>query len=452
MSIWVVFFSGDSKMKKMNGITVTLLTVLFLAMMPANASDVSYQIRSSVYDNTDSSIGTGDFYWDADGFSGFWYQIKPGLSSELLYFDNNVNSSSTFQLGDEIAEGDLYYVSKPQVKKTKIGGSDEGCAYVVDDVDLEKYYLMGFFGSQYVAMPEDPSALSAGCKPDKIAKILVEQGSDDKKQMFPGEEWELAGGWSLVAQQVDVEGDKVLVELKRNGETIDSDVISASGNLTRPQRTYLYKDSDGYPVFYCYVDSIFMGSTSDFVVFKYAFLRSDITSIESGDAYGIFDVTGFKVPVLMNGTNYAGSGSETVLSTGDDALVMSSNDGITLDPDKIIGLYGDMWLKTEDTGDSCLKMTLWKTCTIAVPESVVEGKPVEEEIAEDKAGEVVVINMAEEGGTATLSSISGESVASTGEEAGAFSLTESSVQSPGFEILLGMLGIIGAIGHKKQKK
>ena len=159
----------------------------------ANATDVNYKIRSTIYDNCDSSLSTGDYYWDANTFPGFWYQIKPGLSSELLYLYND-NSSSTFQLGDTIDEGDLYYVSKPQMKKTKIGGSDDESTYIVDDVDLKKYYLLGFFGSGYVAMPENPSSLSAGCKPDKIAKILVEYGSDDKKQLKSGEEWELADG------------------------------------------------------------------------------------------------------------------------------------------------------------------------------------------------------------------------------------------------------------------
>ncbi|MBN2109495.1 MAG: hypothetical protein JW705_00190 [Methanosarcinaceae archaeon] len=412
------------------------MAVLTFLTFPVSASDLTYQIRSSVYDNTDPSIPTGDFYWDADGFSGFWYQIKPGLSSELLYFHNSVNASATIQPGDEIAEGDLYYVSKPQMKKTKIGGSDDGSTYIVDGADLKKYYLMGFFGSQYLAMPADFSSLASGCKSDRIAKILMEQGSDDKKQMFSGEEWELAGGWSLVAKQIDVEGNKVWVELKQNGEMIDSDVISMAEDRTRPQRTYLYKDNDDYPVFYCYVDSIFMGSTSDFVVFRYAFLRGDITSIESGDTYGLFDVRGFEVPAFMNGTNFAGSGSGTVLNTGDDALVMVSNSDITLDPDETIDLYGGMYLKTEDTSGSCLKMTLWKKCSIAAADKVAEETGVEEE-------ELVVIDMAEAEEESVFSVKDETEISADGgekEEA----VMESSVNAPGFELIFGLMGILGA--------
>ena len=423
-------------MKKITGILVAL-AIIFLLIVPVNATDVKYKIRSNIYDNCDSSLGTGDFYWDANTFPGFWYQIKPGLSSELLYLYNE-NSSSTFQLGDIINEGDLYYVSKPQVKKTKIGGCDDGSTYIVDDVDLKKYYLLGFFGSGYVAMPEDPSSLSAGCKPDKIAKILVEYGSDDKKQLKSGEEWELADGWTLVADQIDVDGEKVWVHLKKDGEEIDSGVISSSANMTNMEKTYLYKDSDDYPVFYCSVESIFRGTDTDFAVFKYAYLRGDIMTIESGNTYGAFEVDGFEVPLEMNGTDYAGSGSGTVLNTGDDAIVMSSNKDITLNADKMIDLYSGIYIKTEDTSGSTLKMSLWKTCTMAVPATVSE----ETETAEDE--EVVVVDMGEskaDDEPDSVSSVVDNEYFDHDDVPG----VEGSVDAPGFELVFGIIGLLCAV-------
>jgi hypothetical protein len=132
-------------MKRMAGMIIAFSALLTMTMMPVSASDVTYKIRSSVYDSTDSSTSAGDFYWDANSFSGFWFPIKPGLSSEVLYFHNSVNSSSAIQLGDKIAEGDLYYVSKPQTKKTKLGASDDGATFIVDDVDLKKILSYGFF-------------------------------------------------------------------------------------------------------------------------------------------------------------------------------------------------------------------------------------------------------------------------------------------------------------------
>jgi hypothetical protein len=241
-----------------------------------------------------------------------------------------------------------------------------------------------------------------------------------------------------VVQQVDVEGDKVWVQLNRNGEEVDSDVISGNINLTKPERTYLYKDSDDNPVFYCYVDSIFRGADSDFVVFKYAYLISDITTINTGDTYGAFEVDGFEVPALMAGTNYAGSGSGTVLNTGDDAIVMSTDKDINLDPDEMIDLYSGMYLKTEDTKGSTLKMTFWKTCTMAVPDADADKSP------ED---EVVVVDLAEddEDDKGTDSASSGTDNADTSESDDEEPGVESSVGAPGFELVFGVLGLFCAV-------
>jgi S-layer protein (TIGR01567 family) len=431
-------------MKKITGIIIALSVFMVILMMPVSAADVTYNIRSTVYDSSDSSAPAGDFYWDGNSFSGFWYQIKPGLSSEVLYFHNSVNASSTMKLGDKIAEGDLYYVSKPQMKKTKIGGMDDGSTFVVDGVDLKKYYLMGFFGSQYLAMPENPADLSAGCQPDKIAKILMETG-DDKKQMSSGDKWELAGGWSLVVQQVDVEGKKVWLQLNKGGEEIDTAVVSGDKELASTQRTYLYKDKDDNPVFYCYVDSVFQGTADSLVVFKYAFLRGDITTIQAGDSYGAFEVEAFKVPAIMNGVNYAGSGSGTVLHTGDNALVMSSNKDITLNPDKTFDLYGGMYLKTEDTSSPVLKMALWKTNTIKVPDASAENKA-----AEEKKEDIVVVDFEKaenKGGQAA--SVSDKAETTSTSDAEDAKVVESSAKAPGFELLIGLLGLIGAARVRK---
>ncbi|SFM30519.1 S-layer protein domain-containing protein [Methanolobus profundi] len=425
-------------MKKIVKFMFVVSVLMAMFIVPVSAEDVTYKIRSSVYDSTDTSTAAGDHYWDANSFSGFWYPIKPGLSSEVLYIHNSVNSSEMIQLGDTIKEGDLYYVAKPQKKKSKIAGSDDGGTFVVDDVDLEFIYQMGFFGPGYLVMPEDPSDPSQGCKPDEIAKIMLQFDSDDKKQMFSGEEWELAGGWTFVVDQVDVEGEKVWVHLKKNGEEIDSGVICASANMTNMEKTYLYKDSDDNPVFYCTVESIFSGTDTNFAVFKYAFLRGDITTIESDATYGIFDVEGFKVPALMDGIDYAGSGKGTVLHTDDDAVVLSSNKAVTLSPDKQIDLHAGLYLQTEDTDAPCLKMSLWKTCTIKVEDTATET---------EKDTEVVVVDLAEEDTTekeeSTLADTTDEIEAQTDEEVEEVAV-ESSVSAPGFGSILGFIGLAGA--------
>ncbi|AFV24643.1 Substrate-binding region of ABC-type glycine betaine transport system [Methanolobus psychrophilus R15] len=129
-----------------------------------------------------------------------------------------------------------------------------------------------------------------------------------------------------MVQQIDVKGNKVWLELKKDGEVVDTDVLSTDATLTKQERTYLYKDSDDIPVFYCYAASAFRGATTDLVVFEYVFLRGDIIEINTDDAYGAFKVQGFTVPAVLDNVTYTGN----IMNTGDDALVMASSKSISL--------------------------------------------------------------------------------------------------------------------------
>jgi hypothetical protein len=181
------------------------------------------------------------------------------------------------------------------------------------------------------------------------------------------------------------------------------------------------------------------------VVFKYAFLRGELITINTGDTYGIFDVDGFEVPAELNGTDYAGSGSGTVLKTGDDALVMSSNEDVTLDADSIVDLYGDMYIKIEDKGKPALKMSLWKTCTISTgdddpadkeTDTAEEEKAVVKEENDDKDTEKTTTSPTENTGTAP--------------EAGEVEdPAEATAGAPGFGIFVGIAGVLSAVRIRK---
>ncbi len=433
-----VFFQGEIFMKKMMKIVGTIAMILVLSMITASAENVTYEFRSAVYDNKDPATSTGDFYWDANNFPALWYQIKPGLSSELFYIHNTWNSSSVMRLGDKVPYGDLYYVSKPQMKKTKIADLDDGNTFIVDDCDLEKYYLMGFFGAQHMAMPVDTSNLSKGCKPDEISRILMD--SDEKRNMFAGEEWQLPGGWSLVAQQIDIDGNKMYLELKKRGETVDTEVISTHMDRTKQEKTYIYKDGDDNPIFYCYVDSAFKGMDSDLVVLNYVFLRGDTIKINNGDTYGTFDVESFTVPGIMDGVDYAGSGPGTVLNTGDDALVMASNKDIVFSSDKDFDLYGDIYIRSEDTASPDLKLTLKKKFTIEVPDC---SDTATAEVNNTTSGPTEEKALVSTDDTKALTSTEAT------EPQQAAEVMKSSMKTPGFEILIGILRILAAAGIRK---
>ncbi|MEA1865631.1 MAG: S-layer protein domain-containing protein, partial [Euryarchaeota archaeon] len=59
------------------------------------------------------------------------------------------------------------------------------------------YYLEGWIGEEYVAI---------GNNADKLVKLLVEFEDDDRKTLSTGESWDLGGGFTLTAKEIDLEG------------------------------------------------------------------------------------------------------------------------------------------------------------------------------------------------------------------------------------------------------
>ncbi|RLG22360.1 hypothetical protein DRN72_02215, partial [Methanosarcinales archaeon] len=284
---------------------LAVLVLFALVAVPASATEVSeLEIRSSVQDATAANIAT--FTITADDFAAFWYDIDDGVSSEVLYYDNGAGASNpNGPLGlaaggsNVIDEDELYYLSAPQQVDSEIGlafadanGNDKidpGETFVPEDADIATYYKIGLFGDEYVALDGDPS---------ELAKLIIEFDSSDKKTLQTGEEWELGEGLSLVPMQIDLDGEKVWLQLKKNGVEIDSEVIDASSSATDLQRTYVYEDDDDRAIFYCYVDAVFRGTESNIVQLKYVFLRSDdVMELDTGDDYGVFEIKSFSYTV-----------------------------------------------------------------------------------------------------------------------------------------------------------
>ena len=125
-------------------------------------------------------------------------------------------------------------------------------------------------------------------KSNKLAKPLVEFNDTDTKTLATGEEWDLGGGFNLTANQIDLEGEKVWLSLKKNGKEIDNEVID-TGDTDLQERVYTYTadlaGEEDIPVFSCYVSGILRGTDSNIVQVKYVFLiDNDILQISTGES------------------------------------------------------------------------------------------------------------------------------------------------------------------------
>ena len=254
-----------------------------------------YEIRGTVVEANDSSwiypvgtpsnIGTG-YTWNSYNFAAFYYDPDDDLLTEQLaieelrWYDNRT-----------IAEDKLVYSTTPVPQTYAI--VDDGVASglgIVSGNTVTQYFIEGWMGEKYVAISTGGSTTPHG---NKLSKLLVEFEGSDKKTLLVGEAWDLGGGFTLTAQQINLEGDRVWLSLAKDGKELDSEVLDTGDS---GDRVYMYTaDLSGVEdvvVCSCYVDAVFRGTDSNIVQLKYVFLiDNDVLVVSIGETYGDMKVT-----------------------------------------------------------------------------------------------------------------------------------------------------------------
>nr|QNO48398.1 hypothetical protein OODJKIFO_00002 [Methanosarcinales archaeon ANME-2c ERB4]QNO48485.1 hypothetical protein FBNIIKBJ_00010 [Methanosarcinales archaeon ANME-2c ERB4] len=263
---------------------------------------------------------TEDIVWDENNFGGFCYDINGSVGTETLTVAAGTLTGPDI---DRTIETDaLTYTTSPFWREYELhknlGLTVESENYGGDS----GYWIEFWMGERYVAINGRSS---------ELAKPLVEFNDTDTKTLVTGEEWDLGGGFSLNAMQIDLEGDKVWFILSRNGKELDSEVID-TGDADLQERVYTYIEDvaseDDVPVFSCYVSGILRGTDSNIVQVKYVFLiDNDATEIDTGDTYGVMEVV-------------------TASSSG---VILKNNVTINLIPNTTTPIMGNLSFKTTDS-------------------------------------------------------------------------------------------------------
>jgi S-layer protein (TIGR01567 family) len=230
-----------------------------------------------------TGVQTEDIVWDENNFGGFCYDISGSVGTETLTIAADALTGP--DIDRTIETEALTYTTSPfwceyELHKN-LGLTVESDHYGGDS----RYWTEFWMGERYVAI---------NGKSSKLAKPLVEFNDTDTKTLVTGEEWDLGGGFILIAQQIDLEGDKVWFRLFRNGKELDSEVIG-TGYSDLQDRVYTYTEDvageEDVPVFSCYVSGILRGTDSNIVQVKYVFLiDDDILQISTGEYYGTMEV------------------------------------------------------------------------------------------------------------------------------------------------------------------
>ncbi|HUM80391.1 MAG TPA: S-layer protein domain-containing protein [Methanothrix sp.] len=243
-----------------------------------------------------------DYTWNWKSFSGFFYDMENDVGTESL----TVNLES----GRSIDSGNLQYKTEPKDLDFKYG---EWGDYQVIGFMAEKYFA-GYLASDLI--DDDYSFLDDG----QLRQVLVD--SDDSQTLAGGSTLTLEEGYELQIKQVDIDGEKVYLGLVKDGEEIDSKVVSPEGSLE--SSTYEYEvevSGEDVPIIMAHVESVFASTESDLVTVDGLFQLSDTyASVEDGDEYGKMEVK----------------------SVGQDGVEMSNEDSINLKEGGKINIFGEV--------------------------------------------------------------------------------------------------------------
>lgn len=280
---------------------LTIMAVMFvLVSLPIS---MAFEIRGTVIDNK-----TGLQTWNAQNFAGFYYDIDKNISSETM----TVFLSGTE--GRTIKENDLKYVSEKVNAEYKI--------HKQLDIKVNKeinYQVLGWKGERWVAV---------GGNANKLARLGIEMDTSDKKTLVPGDVWALGSGYEIAIKSVDVKADprQAWITLSKDGKVLDDAVVQYK---TLYEYTTKVLGNEDVVVFAVYIDSIFSGTTSDMIQFKYAWMiyPDGVKEIKSSDTYGSLEV----------------------VNAGSDKIELTNKNVITLSKDSEIDIMDAMKFKVADS-------------------------------------------------------------------------------------------------------
>jgi S-layer protein (TIGR01567 family) len=310
-----------------------LATIMFtsLALVLATALVVgAVEIRGEV--------ATGDFTWNSQNFAGFYYDIDDNIGTEQI--------TTTITEGNKLQEPTgIQYTTTAQKKAFEF----EGWGY---------FNVVGFNAAPYFGgyvldeeMPADDQVLyqkstdECSLCDEQLEKVLI--NDDKEKTVTSGTPLKLEEGYELSIKSIDIDGNKVYLELTKDGAVVSSKVISPSmSGATMLDKTFYYKMDVGEQ----------KGLVTIAVHFKNAFRGADqdLATID-----GIFQISDTATDVKTD-TEY---GKMRIATVSADTITMDNQDNtITLSKNKILDLMDGTMIKTADADE--LRYYIYKTATV----------------------------------------------------------------------------------------
>ena len=330
----------------------------------------TYEIRGAVKD-----LDMPEIDWDVKSFAGFYYDIDDDLGNEKI---------TMTVTGGNVLDEDTGVIYETTAQENDFEFEDWG-----------KYLTIGFWAEEYFAAYVEDTPETAYLADDstdinlmadeQLSRVLYDD--DDERTFTTGTPLKLKEDYELAIEAIDLDGNKVYVQLMKNGAVVDSAVVEPSKDRAGiKDKTYTYKKD--------------MGDTEKIVIiavhFKNAFRGAD-QDLATVD--GIWQISDTYTEIEED-TEYDKMTIQTVDPVAKTITMANEDEKITLSKKKDISLMENVRIKTADQDDTPLRFYIYKEATIeaeeeeepapepvAAPEPVVEEPAAEEPAAEEPAVE-----------------------------------------------------------------
>ncbi|MGV8175624.1 MAG: S-layer protein domain-containing protein [Methanothrix sp.] len=299
-------------------------------LLKSRDSDIK-RLKEEIESRTDEIRGTtasGNFEWNPQNFAGFYFDIDDNTGNEIL--TTNITDG---KLSD--TDGIIY---SSQIQKKKFQFKDWGSFNVIGFLG-EKHFA-GYINDDIVDDAKEILLKESVDKDSLYHKQLEAVLKDDDNEMTvtSGTPLMLREGYELAIKSIDIENNKVYLDLSKDDSVVDSKVIyPTKDNATMADKTYYFRKT--------------LGNQKDLVIiavhFKNAFRGTD-QNLATVD--GIWQISDTATNVKADAEHDKMRIRTIDASKG--TIIMDNKDNtITLSKNKHIALMGDINIRTANDND-----------------------------------------------------------------------------------------------------
>jgi len=151
---------------------------------------------------------------------------------------------------------------------------------------------MGYFGEKYVPFNIiNAHGTSTGMKADKMAQLVIDDST--KHTLKTGATLELGSGYTIVVDQIDVDGNKAYLKFFSDGKEVNSSIVNTKDNSDWIFRDKVLGESN-VQILRIHVKDVFQGTQDSLVEIDGVWLMdyANASQIKVDDKVGVFKFKG----------------------------------------------------------------------------------------------------------------------------------------------------------------